>query len=172
MTPRSGTMRVANSGRRCDVYAFVARMTWAALRVPRGVCKSCRCLFGAVVVVVARPSSTTSLSLVHGSIFVTGVFVCRFKRASLISFSRMNVMSLYGHRLPAPVVSVAAGAPFTLCFRSCSSSVITVTCSPSFGASRFKSLTSSAAALARASVQKVRQPVNERHSHGTSCCSM
>lgn len=79
-------------------------------------------------------------------------------------------MSLYGHRLPAPVVSVAPVAPLTLCFRSSASSFpITETFSPSSGAFRFKFLTSSAATLAKTSVQKVLQPVKERHSHGTLC---
>lgn len=158
MTPRSGTMRSVNSGRRWDVYALVARMTWRALMVPRGVWRVCL--------------GPLALFPAHGSIFVTGVFVCRFRRSSLISFSRMNAISLYGHRLPAQAVSVAPGAPFTLCFRSCSSSSITVTCFPSSGAYRFNSLTSSAAALANAFVQKVLQPVNERHSHGTLWFSM
>ena len=156
MTPRSGTMRSANSGRRWDVYPFVARMTWRALMGPRGVCRICP---------IATPS-------VHGSIFVTGVLVCRFKRSSLMSVSRMNVISLYGHRLPAQAVRVAAGAPLTLCFRSSSSSSMTVTSLPSSGACLFRFSTSSAAAFARGSVQKVLQPVKERHSHGTLCSSI
>ena len=157
MVPRSGTMRSSNSGRRCDVYPLVARMMWRAFIVPRGVCRIC-----------LGPASRPLAFSVHGSIFVTGVFVCRFKRPSLISFSRMKAMSLYGQRLPAPAVSVAPAAPFTRCFRSSISSSITVTCLPISGASRFKSLTSSAAALVNGFVQKVLQPVTERHSHGTS----
>ena len=131
---------------------------------PRGVWRICR---------GGDPSAVAEVSVDRGSIFVTGVLVCRFNRPPLISVSRMNATSLYGHNEPALAVSVAAFAPLTLCFRRSSSwSVMKVTSFPSSGAWRFNCSTSRATAFAKSSVQKVRQPDRERHSHGTSWASM
>lgn len=131
------------------MYAFVAKMTFVARMIPRSVC-----------------NKVPGMSL-QRSILVTGVFVCRSSFPSLISFSRMNAMSLYGHKLAAAAVSVAPGAPFTLRSLRSSSFSTTVTSFPSSGASCFSLSTSSAAAPASGFVQNVLQPVTERHSHGT-----
>ena len=107
-----------------------------------------------------------------GSSFVTGVLVCRFSFLVFIRFSNMKAISLYGQRLPAVAVRVAAGAPLTRNLRRVSASIMMFTSFPRSGASCFNFSTSFAAALARASVQKVLQPGRERHSQGMLFSSM
>ena len=138
-----------------NIHAFVARITWCALMVPRGVRSAC-----------------LAFSFLQASMLVTGVLVCRFKFFPLISLSRIKAMYLYGHNDPALVVSVAASAPLTLYSRSSSLLSISVTSLPKSGAASLRCCTSRDTASANDLVQKVRHPTRERHSHGMSCCSM
>ena len=120
-----------------------------------------------------RPPFSSLGRFSEGSSFVTGVLVCRFSFLSLINLSNMKAISLYGQRLPAVAVRVAAGAPLTRnLLRRVSASVMMFTSFPRSGASCFNFSTSFAAALARAVVQKVLQPGRERHSQGMSFSSM
>lgn len=98
------------------------------------------------------------------------MLVWRFKAPDLMSEVKMWETYLYGHRLAAPVVSVAPGQLcFTRCFLSSLLDVMIVTCCPIFGSVLFSSSIASMASVSRGSVQNVRQPVTERYSQSMFC---